>query len=429
MLPLYESPEEFLQQRAGRPLPDQGVMTAVAEIVARVRQEGDAALKELTRKFDRVSPQSLRVPEEAMESAQAHLEDGARNILLEAIDNVGHFHRKQTPRPWYDQSLQGSHLGLRYTAIERVGAYIPGGRAGYPSTVIMTVVPAQIAGVPNIALVSPPNHEGLVNPLVLAAAGLLGVREIYAVGGAQAIAALTFGTESIPAVNKIVGPGNVFVNEAKRQVFGLVGIDALAGPTEVAILADETANPEWVLRDLFAQGEHDSEARVILVTTSGELASEVQSKAREWIDTVARGDVLKASLEKHGAVILVPSLDEGMELVNQIAPEHVQVMTPEPERLIARIRNAGAVCLGHYTPAVVGDYFAGPNHVLPTAGSARFSSPLGVLDFMKSSSLIKFSKRRLAHDGAKIARFAELEGLLNHKLSIECRYEKISRSR
>ena len=423
VLSLFESSESFLGTRTVGSSPKPEIFVQVRAILDRVRREEDAALRHFSQTFDGLETTRLRVPTAAIETAQSSLPTDTRAILLEAIANVRKFHQKQLPESWSEVQKDGSRLGMRFTAIERIGCYIPGGNAGYPSTVIMTVVPAQIAGVKRIALVAPPTGKGLVNPLVMAAASLLEIDEIYAVGGAHALAALAFGTASIPKVDKIVGPGNAFVNEAKRQLFGTVGIDALAGPTELVILADDSAPAEFVVRDLFAQAEHDTDTRVVLVTTSRELAAAVASQAEELLIRAPRREILEKSLHQHGAIVLVPDLGKGVILVNQIAPEHVQIMTEDPEAILAEVRNAGAICLGRFTPAVVGDYLAGPNHVLPTGRSARFASPLSVFDFMKFSSLLGYSSEKFSRDAAKIEKFAELEGLINHRNAVSCRHE------
>jgi len=423
MLSLYNSPEEFLTRHGHSFNSNSELAQQVSEIIARVRQEGDAALKFFTQKFDEITLETLRVPREAMEAARDALPLKLKQLFLSAIENVRFYHQKQRPESWIDKAEDGGQLGMRFNPINRVGVYIPGGKAAYPSTVIMTIVPAQIAGVDRLVLVTPPTREGSVNSYILAVAALLNIKEIFAIGGAQAIAALAYGTESIPKVDKIVGPGNAYVNEAKRQVFGTVGIDQLAGPTELVVLADESANPEYVVRDLFAQAEHDTEARAILLTTSKELADKVKSLADRLIKNVERADILQHSLKTFGAVVLVSDLKEGIELMNQIAPEHAQIFTKDPQNILPEIKNAGAICLGEFTPAVVGDYCAGPNHVLPTAGNARFSSPLNVMDFMKFSSVINYSKTRFDAHAAQVSEFAELEGLMNHKNAIQSRNE------
>ncbi len=423
MLPLFESAEDFLRQQDISFALDADLFNQVAQIIQQVREEGDGALTYFTQKFDGIVLENLRVPVEAIRSARDDLAEGIKDLLLSAIESVRHFHLQQRPKSWIEEAADGTRLGMQFTPINQVGIYIPGGTAAYPSTAIMTVVPAQIAGVERLVLVSPPKKDGSINPYVLAVAGLLGVTEIYTIGGAQAIAALAYGTESVLKVDKIFGPGNAYVNEAKRQVFGAVGVDGLAGPTEVVILADEYASPEYVVRDLLAQAEHDTEARGILLTTSRELAKRVQAKAALIIKKTERAGILQTALEKFGAVVLISNLKEGVQLINELAPEHVQIVTQNPEKLLPDIRNAGAICLGAFTPAVVGDYCAGPNHVLPTRKNAKFSSPLNVLDFMKFSSIINYSRERFDRDARKIAKFAELEGLINHKNAITCRYE------
>lgn len=423
MFPLYHSPEEFLSKHDYSFTSNPELTQQVSEIIARVRQEGDAALKFFTQKFDEITLETLRVSMEAVEAARNDPPLKIKQLFLAAIENVRSYHQKQRPESWLDKAEDGAQLGMQFNPINRVGAYIPGGKAAYPSTVIMTIVPAQIAGVERLVLVSPPTRDGLVNSYVLAVASLLDIKEIFAIGGAQAIAALAYGTESIPKVDKIVGPGNAYVNEAKRQVFGAVGIDQLAGPTELVVLADEFANPEYIVRDLFAQAEHDTEARAILVTTSKGLTDKVKSQADQLIKNVERANILQNSLKNFGAIVWVSDLKEGVELINKIAPEHAQIFTKNPENILPEIKNAGAICLGEFTPAVVGDYFAGPNHVLPTAGNARFSSPLNVMDFIKFSSVINYSKERFDAHAAHVSEFAELEGLINHKNAIQSRYE------
>lgn len=421
MLKVYNSADEYLRSRVAAENRSPQLNDRVSSIIEQVRQKGDAALREFTSQFDGAALENLRVPGQTIEQAVKNLQTQVKAIFEAAINNVRHFHQRQLPKGWNERNSDGSLLGMQYSPITRVGCYIPGGRAGYPSTVIMTVVLAQIAGVERIVLVSPPGKDGAVNSLVLAVAGLLGLQEIYAIGGAQAIAALAYGTETVPKVYKIVGPGNAYVNEAKRQVFGTVGIDSLAGPTEVVILADDSANPEYVVRDLFAQAEHDTEARAILLTTSEKLATEVRHKVESLLTEVARADLLKGALESHGAVVLISDLNEGVELVNDIAPEHLQIMTQNTAILLPKIKHAGAIFLGEFTPVAVGDYFAGSNHVLPTGQNPKFSSPLNVMDFMKFSSVVKYSEHRLKEHAPAISKFAELEGLLNHKKSVECR--------
>ncbi len=420
MLKTYPNLQSFLQADHRDSDFDDSVRKATQEIIGEVRRDGDAALRRLTRRFDRVELEDLRVEAGSIARAQAALDAQRGQLFRRAIDNVRAFHEKQMPAGSLDEQ-EGCLSGLRYTPVDSAGLYIPGGRAGYPSTVIMTAVPAQIAGVGRIVFVSPPGSDGKVNPLVLAVAGMLGIGEIYSVGGAQAIAALAYGTGSIQRVDKIVGPGNAYVNEAKRQVFGAVGIDALAGPTEIVVLADESANAEWVVRDMFAQAEHDPETSAICVTTSVERAEEIVATVKRLLPQSERREILEASIGQKGAVVVVKNMQEAAEAVNYIAPEHLEIVTADPQALLPSIRNAGAIFLGPYTPAVTGDYCGGPNHVLPTGRSARFSSPLGVLDFMKYSSVFSYSEQAFQRQAELIADFAALEGLLNHKAAVTCR--------
>jgi histidinol dehydrogenase len=423
MLKIYRSSDEFFQAQKAVTEVDGGLRNGVAEIIAGVQKGGDAALRRFTEKFDGAKLTSFPVPRKLIDESLQKLDAKLRETLQRAIENVSRFHEKQRPKSWLEESADGSRMGLQFNPIQNAGIYVPGGRAAYPSTVIMTVVPAQIAGVDRIALVSPPTCDGGVNSLVLAVAGLLGIGEIYAVGGAQAIAALTYGTETIPRVDKIVGPGNAYVNEAKRQVFGVVGIDSLAGPSEVVILADETARAEFVSRDLLAQAEHDPDARTILVTTSERLVAEVVAFIESVLPKLPRKEIAQESLAGNGGVVFAKNCEEGIDIVNRIAPEHLQIFTRNADEALAQIRNAGAIFFGEFSPVAIGDYFAGSNHVLPTAGTARFASPLGVWDFMKCSSVVHYSKERFQTDAPHVARFAESEGLINHQLSVECRNE------
>ncbi len=421
MLKIYSSPDEFIKIQKATAADTQQLRQHVSDIIARVRRDGDRALTQLTEKFDGVKLPSLRVPQPLLDDSLQKLDAEIRRIFERAIENVRRFHENQLPKSWLETLPDGSRRGLQFTPMQNVGVYVPGGRAAYPSTVIMTVMPAQIAGVERIALVSPPTREGGANQLVLAVARLLGINEIYTVGGAQAIAALAYGTKSIPPVDKIVGPGNAFVNEAKRQVFGDVGIDSLAGPSEVVVLADDSANPQYIARDLLAQAEHDPDARALLITPSKKLTSAVAKIIEQLLPGLPRKEILQKSLTNAGAVILVNDIAEAARVVNQIAPEHVQIMTENLDQVWPQMRNAGAIFVGEFSPVAIGDYFAGSNHVLPTAASARFASPLSVWDFMKFSSLVQYSKERFRSDAKHIARFAELEGLYNHQFSIECR--------
>lgn len=425
MINTFSSPEEYFKNLKPEDDFNDSVRQSVTEVITKVRAEGDVAVRYFTQKFDGVELTELRVGAEALQHAENDLRPEVKGLFNQSIENIRKFHEKQLPKSWLEETRDGSIQGIQYKSIDSVGVYVPGGTAGYPSTVMMTVVPAQIAGVQRIVLVSPPGESGTINSYVLAVASLLGVKEVYAVGGAQAIAALAYGTNTLTAVDKIVGPGNSYVNEAKRQVFGKVGIDSLAGPTEIVILADDSANPVWVAQDLFAQAEHDPETRVICVTTSVEFPEKLKTKMDSLLKETHRKEILEKAIAKHGAIILAGSMDEAVDCVNKIASEHLQICTHNPKGVFLKIRNAAAIFVGNTTSAVVGDYAAGPNHVLPTDGNARFSSPLGVPDFMKYSSVFGFSESAFKKDAARIAAFANLEGLYNHEQSIRLRDESI----
>ena len=410
-----------LRDRARVPAPE--VEKAVAAIVEDVRDRGDAALFEYTEQFDgiRLDGTTVRVPDNEVEAAAASLDPAAREALALAASRIEAFHRRQRRESWfYDEDGTGV-LGQLVRPLQRVGLYVPGGSAAYPSTVLMNAIPARVAGVKEILICTPPARDGRVSAAVLAAARLLGIREIYRVGGAQAVAALAFGTPSIRPVDKIVGPGNTYVATAKRMVFGVVGIDMLAGPSEVAIVADETVDASWIAADLLAQAEHDPQAAALLLTPSAPLADLVRAEVGRQLAALPRATLVGQSLERFGAAILVADLREAMSLVNAIAPEHLEVMVADPWALLPLVRNAGAVFLGAHTPEVAGDYLAGPNHVLPTAGTARFSSPLSVEDFQKRCSLVSLHPATLRHWHEPITRLARLEGLEAHARSIAIR--------
>jgi histidinol dehydrogenase len=392
------------------------VSRRVTEILAAVREKGDAALLELTERFDRVSLRSdgLRVRPEEFDEAERKVGEATVRSLRYAAERIGHFHRACLPRSWSMQDAAGSRLGQEIRPLGRVGVYVPGGRAAYPSTVLMTAVPAAVAGVKEIVLVSPPGPTGSVDATVLTAARIAGISEAYRVGGAQAIAALAFGTEAIRRVDKIVGPGNIYVATAKSQVFGEVGIDMIAGPSEVVVIADEGADPAFIAADLLAQAEHDPLARSILLTPAANLVDAVAGEVARQLGELPRREIAARSLEDHGALVLTRSLEEAVEVANQLAPEHLELLVAEPEALLPAVRNAGAVFLGRYTPEVVGDYVAGPNHVLPTAGTARFASALGVEDFVKRLSLIQYSAQGLREAGPHVAELSRVEGLQAH---------------
>jgi histidinol dehydrogenase len=401
------------------------VEEAVRTIIADVAARGDAALIELTRKFDRIDipAERLRVAPEEIDAAAASCDAAARDALALARDRIEAYHRRQLPRDERFVDPLGVELGWRFTAIRAVGLYVPGGTAAYPSTVLMNAVPAKVAGVPRLVMVVPA-PDGRLNPLVLAAAKLAGIDEIYRIGGAQAVAALACGTATIAPVDKIVGPGNAYVAAAKRLVFGKVGIDMIAGPSEVLILAGRGANPDWIAADLIAQAEHDTSAQSILITDDRALADEVERAVEAQLAVLPRAEIARASWRDFGAVILVQDLASAVPLVDAIAPEHLEIMAPDDEGLAAQIRNAGAIFLGAHTPEVMGDYLAGPNHVLPTARSARFSSGLGVLDFMKRTSILKCGPQGLAELGPAAMALAQAEGLAAHARSVAIRLNR-----
>jgi histidinol dehydrogenase len=400
----------------------QDVEQAVREIIADVVARGDRALFELTARFDRVAlaKTRLRVAAAEIESAEKSCDENALAALKVARDRIEAYHRRQKPSDDRFTDSLGVEMGAKWTAIEAVGLYVPGGTAAYPSSVLMNAVPAKVAGVSRLAMVVPA-PDGKLNPLVLAAARLAGIDEIYRVGGAQAVAALAYGTDSIAPVAKIVGPGNAYVAAAKRLVFGKVGIDMVAGPSEVLILADKTANADWIAADLLAQAEHDASAQSILITDDVGLADRVEKAVQSQLKTLPRAKVAGASWNEFGAVIVVRKLDDAIALVDQLAPEHLEILADDPERLVKRIRNAGAIFIGAHTPEAIGDYVAGSNHVLPTARSARFSSGLGVLDFMKRTSLVKCGPEQLRALGPAAIALGEAEGLSAHARSVSIR--------
>ncbi len=401
---------------------DAQLMSDVEKIVADVRTRGDAALIEYAERFDRVklTEAQLRIDESQLREAAKQVDDKLLAVLREAIANVRLFHERQRESSWEIQPADGVRLGQSITPIDRAGLYVPGGTASYPSSVIMNVVPAQVAGVKRIIVATPPNSL-TQNPAVAAALVELGVTEVYAVGGAQAIAALAYGTETVPAVDKITGPGNRYVAAAKKLVFGVVGIDSIAGPSEVVIIADETARADFVAADLLAQSEHDEDASAVLITTSESLAHEVSAEVDRQLATLPRKDVAEKSLGNFGALIVVSRLEEAVAIANDLAPEHLEIITRDDDAVGEQIRNAGAIFFGAYTPEAVGDYFAGPNHVLPTGGAARFSSALGVCDFIKRTSVLRYSQEALSAKADKIATIAEAEGLTAHARSATIR--------
>ncbi len=402
------------------------VSNTVQKILTKVRKSGDDALRDYTKKFDKVIPVSWLVPGTALEEALENLEDDLFLILQQAADNIMLFHERQKTNSQLDFSSDGSVLGWKVTPVDSVGIYVPGGRAAYPSTLLMNAIPAQIAEVPRIAIVSPPGPSGLPHPLVMATAAFLGLEEIYSIGGAQSIAALAYGTESIEKVVKITGPGNSYVAEAKRQVFGTVGIDSFAGPSEIMIVCDREDIPiDYLVRDMLSQAEHDPDAGAFLVTTSENQAKKVIANLKKLVPKLPRKRIIEASFKNRSAIILAKDLDEIFEVVNELAPEHLEILTKEPFDDLHRIRNAGAIFLGPNSPEPVGDYFAGPNHTLPTSGCAKFSSPLGVQDFVKTSSVISYSAKRLKNQGEQIIRFAKEEELFCHAAAIQARLDNL----
>lgn len=395
---------------------------AVLQVLQSVKEKGDKALYEYTEKWDGAKLSTLKVTKEEIRDAYQQLSPQVINIIHSAAENVRDFHQKQVKQSWLSTKPDGTILGQQVTALDAVGVYVPGGKAAYPSSVLMNVIPAQVAGVERIAMVSPPSADGTLPAGVLVAADILGVDEIYKVGGAQAVAALAYGTESLQPVDKIVGPGNIFVALAKKEVYGLVDIDSIAGPSEIVVLADDTARPNEIAADLLSQAEHDERASSVLVTTSATLAEQVAQEVEEQLSTLPREAIARASIEAYGIIYVTETMKEALRVVNELAPEHLEVMTAEAMNLLPFIKHAGAIFLGRYSSEPVGDYFAGPNHVLPTNGTARFSSGLSVDEFVKKSSVIMYSEQALTENVDKIAAFARLEGLEAHARAVESRF-------
>lgn len=397
----------------------------VAEIVDHVKKEKDAAVFEYTKKFDgaELDASTIRVTEEEIREAMESLDAGLLEVMKKSMRNIRAFHEKQKQYSWFDSKPDGTILGQKVTALESVGVYVPGGKAAYPSSVLMNIIPAEVAGVEHIVMVTPPGKDGKVNPVTLTAAHLAGATEVYKVGGAQAIAALAFGTESIPRVNKIVGPGNIFVALAKKAVYGHVSIDSIAGPSEILVLADESANPRFVAADLLSQAEHDELASAILVTTSMDLAQKVSAEAEKFADELSRTEIIRKSLDNYGYILVAENQADAIATVNEIAPEHLEIVTKNAFEDMTKIRNAGAIFIGEYSSEPLGDYFAGPNHVLPTNGTAKFFSPLTVDDYIKKSSIIYYSKEALSAVHKDIEAFAEAEQLTAHANSVRVRFE------
>ncbi len=398
---------------------------SVATIVNDVRANGNEAVFTYTKKFDGadINENNILVTREEIEEAYSLVEPELVDVIKKAAKNIEEYHVKQKQYSWFDSKPDGTMLGQKVTPLYRVGVYVPGGKAAYPSSVLMNIIPAKVAGVNEIVMTTPPSKEGKVNPGTLVAADIAGIDKIYKVGGAQAIAALAFGTDSVEKVDKIVGPGNIFVALAKKQVFGFVSIDSIAGPSEILVLADETANPRYVAADLLSQAEHDELASAILVTTDMNLAKEVSNQVDDFVAVLSRKDILEKSLNNFGYILVVDTMKEAIDVANDIASEHLEIVTKNPFDIMTRIRNAGAIFLGEYSSEPLGDYFAGPNHVLPTNGTAKFFSPLSVDDFIKKSSIISYSKEALLPIHKDIIKFAESERLTAHANSIKVRFE------
>lgn len=417
--------EQFSARRDAADYGDPETREAVARIVERVRREGDVALREYTERFDGVRIDDWRVPDEEVEEAYARVSPEFLAAMRRAADNIRAFHERQRRGSWCEARPDGSVVGQLVRPLARVGVYVPGGKAAYPSSVLMNVIPARVAGVPEIVMATPAKASagsGAVDPHVLVAAAEAGVREIYRIGGAQAIAALAYGTQTIRRVDKIVGPGNLYVALAKRFVFGDVDVDQIAGPSEIAVLADESANPAWVAADLLSQAEHDEAAMPVLITPSERLARAVSTEIERRLASLPRRAIAERSIRERGVIVLVRDLDEGVDVINRLAPEHAELLVADPWSWLGRVENAGAVFLGPYSPEPVGDYFAGPNHVLPTGGTARFSSPLGVDDFLKKTNVVFYGAAALRACAGDIAALARTEGLEAHALAVEARF-------
>ena len=397
----------------------------VNDIIANVREKKDNAVFDYTKQFDHcdINADNIVVTKEEIQEAYTRLDADFIETMKKSAANVRDFHEKQLRQSFFTTKPDGSILGQQITPLSRAGVYVPGGKAAYPSSVLMNVIPAKVAGVSEVVMTTPPGQDGKVNPGTLVAADIAGVDKIYKVGGAQAIAALAFGTETIPKVDKITGPGNIFVALAKKAVFGYVSIDSVAGPSEILVLADETANPRYVAADLLSQAEHDELASAILITDSMELAEKVSREVDAFTATLSRKEIIEKSLENYGYILVTEDMDQAVEAANDIASEHMEILTKDPFQTMTKVKNAGAIFLGEYSSEPLGDYFAGPNHILPTNGTAKFFSPLGVDDFIKKSSIICYSREALLRDHIDIERFAKNEGLTAHANSVAVRFE------
>lgn len=421
-----EAKKDLLENLLKRSTNDYGEYEkTVAEIIENVKQRKEEALFEYSLKFDKcvITKENFRVTREEIDEAYKSLDEHFIQVMKNSAANIREYHEKQKRNSWFDAKADGTILGQKITPMQTVGVYVPGGKAAYPSTTLMNVVPAKVAGVPNIVMATPAGADGRVNPATLAAADIAGVDTIFKVGGAQAIAAMAYGTGMIPKVDKIVGPGNIFVALAKRAVYGHVSIDSIAGPSEILVLADESANPRYVAADLLSQAEHDELASAILITTSMELAKKVEEEIQQFVNVLERREIIRKSLDNYGYILVAPDMDMAIDTANDIASEHLEILTKNPFDTMTRIRNAGAIFLGEYSSEPLGDYYAGPNHVLPTNGTAKFFSPLNVDDYVKKSSIISYSREALEKVHQDIELFAEQEGLTAHANSIRVRFD------
>lgn len=422
-----ESKKELLAELIKRsPEQMQGFESDVKEILKNVKENKDEALFYYTKKFDKfeLNEENIKVTEKEIEEAYAKIDPALLDVIRKAKENIRDFHEKQKLNSWFTTTDKGTFLGQKITPMERAGVYVPGGKAVYPSSVLMNIIPAKTAGVREIIMTTPCNAEGKVDPAVLVAAKEAGCKEIFKIGGAQAIGALAYGTDIIPKVDKIVGPGNIFVALAKKAVFGNVSIDSIAGPSEILVIADETANPRYIAADLLSQAEHDQMASPILITTSEEIATKVQEEIQGFVERLPRTEIITASLENYGYIFIANDINEAVDTANEIASEHLEILTKNPLETMTKIKNAGAIFLGEYSSEPLGDYFAGPNHILPTNGTAKFFSPLSVDDFVKKSSVVYYSREALAEVHKDIEQFAKSEGLYAHANSIAVRFEE-----
>lgn len=415
---------EFVEQIKKRAeSSDKNVVPVVSEIIENVRLNGDKAVKEYTEKFDGKAPQNTEITAEEIDSLVSQCDKEFLEAVTKAAENIKDFHQRQVTQSWLTTKENGVIMGQRVRGLHRVGIYVPGGTAAYPSSVLMNAIPAKLAGVKEVIMVTPPGKDGKPNPNIMAAAKTAGVDRVFLMGGAQAVAALAYGTETVPKVDKIVGPGNIFVATAKKLLYGVVDIDMIAGPSEILVIADKTANPKFLAADLMSQAEHDRLASSILLTDSKELAFETEKELARQCELLSRKEIIEYSLENYGAIIVCSDMQQAVDFANELAPEHLEVCCENPMEYIGKLHNAGSVFLGNYSPEPLGDYFAGPNHVLPTSGTARFFSPLSVDSFVKKSSFIYYTEDALKNDAELIEKFAETEGLTAHANSIKVRFE------